>query len=317
MKRWLPLQFRLWHLGVAITIWCACLAWVVALRQQAGRQAAALHSVQMQGGTYDAKAASTWREWLAGGPVDQTLTVRFQRRSAGAGEMWGPYGPKGQSIKLHDWSSESFPQIGRALQELPGITALDFDRSRLRNHTSTLIPRSGRITYLSLAATGVRSADLAVLDRLPNLTQLSLRRTSTDDDGLRYVSPLDQLELLDLSSSDVTDEGMVEIARLTNLETLRLENTHLTDAGLATLSVLRNLEVLDLGMTLVTEQSIPHLSEMRVTVWIDVPYEWSTAAVESLKRTLPATCHVHQSSYRLSDRPDAKARAQHNRDAAR
>jgi hypothetical protein len=307
MKRWLPLQFRLWHLGVAITLWCVCLAWVVALRQRAGRQAAALHSVQMQGGTYDAKAASAWREWLAGGPVDRILTVRFQRR--GPGDTWGPYGPKGQSIKLHDWSTESFPQIGRALQELPGITALDFDRTRLRNYTSVLIPKSARITNLSLHETGVRSADLAVLERLPNLTQLSLRRTSTNDDGLRYVAPLDQLEWLDLSSSDVTDEGMVEIARLTNLKTLRLENTHLTDAGLATLSVLRNLEELNLGMTLITEQSIPHLSEMRVSVWIGVPYEWSPAAIESLKRTLPATCFVRQSFHRLSDRPDAKAHA--------
>jgi len=309
MKRWLPLQFRLWHLGVAITFWCVCLAWVVALRQRAGRQAAALHNVQMEGGTYDAKAVSAWQEWLAGGPVDQTLTVRFQRRGAVAGDMWGPYGPKGQSIKLHDWTTESFPQIGRALQELPGITALDFDRTRLRDHTSVVIPKSARITNLSLHATGVRSADLAVLERVPKLTQLSLRRTSTNDDGLRYVSRLDQLGWLDLSSSDVTDEGMAEIARLTNLKTLRLENTHLTDAGLATLSVLGNLEELNLGMTLVTEQSIPHLSEMRVSVWIGVPYEWSPAAVESLKRALPATCFVRQSSYRLSDRADAKAHA--------
>lgn len=300
------LQFRLWHLIACMTICCVVLTWVVQLRQRARRQAAALHAIQMDGGTYDSAADTpAWRQWLAGGPVDQTLTVRFQRRQSG--DSWGPYGPGGSAVKLHDWNTESLPRIGAALQELPGITNLDFHRTRLRNHTATVLPNSTRLTNLSLAETGVRSADLAVLARLPNLTQLSLRRTSTGDDGLRYVSRLHRLDWLDLSSSDVTDAGMVEISRLTNLKTLRLENTRLTDAGLAELSVLRNLEELNLGMTLVTEQSIPYLSAMRVSVWIGVPSEWSPAAVASLQRTLPAKCFVRQSAYRLSDRPDAKA----------
>src|SRR5687767_15813712 len=106
----LPLQFRLWHLIVAMTICCAFLAWVVALRQRARRQAAALHLIHMEGGSYDDAADSpAWRDWLAGGPVDRTLTVRFQRRQAG--DSWGPYGPNGSAIKLHVWNAERFPQL--------------------------------------------------------------------------------------------------------------------------------------------------------------------------------------------------------------
>lgn len=306
MKRRSLLQFRLWHLIVVMTVCCAVLAWVVALRQRARRQAAALHVIQMEGGSYeDAADTPAWREWLAGGPVDRTLTVRFQRRRAG--DSWGPYGPGGRAIKLHNWSAERFPQLGTALQELPGITRLDFHGTRLRNHTAELIPNSTRMTYLSLGQTGVRSADLAVLERVPNLTQLYLRRTSTADDGLRYVSPLAHLEWLDLSSTDVTDAGMTQIARLTNLKTLRLENTQLTDKGLAALRPLRNLEELDLGMTLVSPQSLKHLTGMQVNGRLIVPHEWPAAAMESLKQSLPASCEVSASPYRLQDRPDAKA----------
>jgi hypothetical protein len=300
------LQFRLWHLIVAMTICCALLAWVVALRQRASRQAAALHAIQMNGGTYD-DAADTpaWREWLAGGPVDRTLTVRFQRRREG--DMWGPYRPRGSAVKLHDWNPESFPQIGAALQDLPGITVLDFDGTRLRNHTAALIPNSQQLRYLSLCQTKVRSADLAVLARVPNLTQLSLRRTSTSDDGLRYVAQLSRLEWLDLSSTDVTDAGMAQIARLTNLKTLRLENTQLTDQGLAALSHLRNLEEFDVGMTLVSPQSMKRLIDMQISRRLDVPREWPPAAVVSLDRALPAACEVWQSTFRLQDLPNVKA----------
>ena len=305
MKRRSLLQFRLWHLIVAMTICCVFLAWVVALRQRAGKQAAALHLINMEGGTFDAEVTSPWQEWLAGGAVDRTLTVRFQRRHAG--DSWGPYGPGGRTIKLHDWNTQRFPQIGAALSDLPGLTVLDFQGTRLRNHTAALIPNSTRLTYLSLGQTGIRSADLAVLARVPNLTHLYLRRTSTDDNGLRYVWQLSRLEWLDLSSTDVTDAGMSQIARLRNLKTLRLENTQLTDKGLATLQQLRNLEELDLGMTLVSPQSLPQLSAMQVTGRLVVPHEWPPAAVESLKRTLPATCQVSASPYRLIDRADAKA----------
>ena len=300
------LQFRLWHLIVAMTICGVVLAWVATLRQRANRQAVALRLIQINGGTYD-DAADTpaWRQWLAGGPVDQTLTVRFQRR--GAGEMWGPYGPGGSTVKLQDWTTENFPQIGVALQDLPGITELDFHGTRLRNHTAALIPNSPRLTYLSLGETGVRSADLAVLARVPNLRQLFLKRTSTGDDGLRHVSQLSRLEWLDLSSTDVTDAGMVQLARLTNLKTLRLENTQLTDQGLATLSGLRDLEDLDLGMTLISPQSLQLLIDMHVTRRLRVPREWPPAAVVLLERALPASCEVWQSTYPLLDRPDAKA----------
>lgn len=299
------LQFRLWHLIVVMTICCAVLAWVVALRQRAGRQAVALHVVQMDGGTYDGQAdVPAWRQWLAGGPVDQTLTVRFQRRQAG--EVWGPFGPNGRTVKLHGWSTESLPRIGRAIQDLPGISVLDFYGTRLRDHTAKLIPSSLRLTNLSLGETGVRSADLEVLARLPNLRQLSLRRTSTGDDGLRYVSQLRHLEWLDLSSTDVTDAGMDQIARLTNLKILRLENTRLTDQGLAALSGLRHLEELDLGYTLVSPHSAQLLIDMQITCRLDVPREWPPAAVVSLDQALPPSCEVWQSTFSLQGRPDAK-----------
>jgi Leucine-rich repeat (LRR) protein len=306
MKRRALLQFRLWHLIVVMTICCVFLAWVVALRQRASRQAAALRLIHMEGGTYD-DAADTppWREWLAGGPVDRTLTVRFQRRHPG--DIWGPYGPDGGSVKLHTWSTASFPAIGRALNDLPGITVLDFHGTRLRGHTPAIIPNSPRLFYLSLGQTGVRSADLEVLARVPNVRQLYLRRTSIDDDGLLYLTQLSRLEWLDLGSTDVTDAGMVEVGRLTNLKTLRLENTQLTDKGLAALQSLRNLEELDLGMTLVSPQSSPHLNAMQVHGRLIVPHEWPRLAVESLKQFLPATCEVSASPYRLQDRPDAKA----------
>jgi hypothetical protein len=303
--RWL-VQFRLWHLIVAMTMCGVLLAWVAALRQRASLQAAALHTIQMEGGTYD-DAADTpaWREWLAGRPVDRTLAVRFQRRHAG--DRWGPYGPGGSTVKLHDWSTASLPPIGRALQNLPGITALDFHGTRLRDHTVAVIPHSPRLTYLSLSQTGVRSADLAVLSRAGNLKQLSLRRTSVDDAGLGHVSQLSRLEWLDLGSTDVTDAGMAQLARLTNLTTLRLENTRLTDRGLATLASLRGLEELDLGMTLVSPESLPHLTAMHVSNRLIVPHEWPASAVQSLQQSLPPECDVSASPYRLQDRPDAKA----------
>jgi hypothetical protein len=288
-----------------MTICCVFFAWVFALRQRASRQAAALRLINMEGGTYDAEGVSPWREWLAGGPVDRTLTVRFQRRQAA--NRGGRFGPGGRTMVLHDWSTESFPQIGRALGDLPGITHLDFHGTRLRNHTAAIIPNSPRLVCLSLGETGVRSADLVVLGRLPNLKQLYLRRTAIDDAGLRHVSQLSQLDWLDLGSTDVTDAGMAEIAHLTNLKTLRLENTRLTDQGLADLCVLQNLEELNLGMTLVSPQSSPHLSAMQVSRRLIVPHEWPPAAVESLQRALPATCQVSASHYRLIDRPDAKA----------
>jgi Leucine-rich repeat (LRR) protein len=297
MKLRAPLQFRLWHLVVGMTICGVFLAWVGALRQTARRQAAALYVIQMEGGSYD-DAADTppWREWLAGGPVDQTLSVRLQRRRAG--DSWGPYGPDGQTVKLHDWSAESFPRIGRALNDLPGVVYLDFYGTRLRNHMAAVIPRSPRLDYLSLGQTGVRSADLEVLMRVPNLTGLSLKRTSIGDDGLHYVSQLTHLEVLDLGSTDLTDAGMMEIARMKNLRTLRLENTQLTDKGLATLSGLRNLQELELGMTLVSPQSLECLKGMQIS---------NPAAVESLQQSLPPTCNISASPYRLIDRPDAKA----------
>ena len=306
MKRRSLLQFRLWHLIVVMTICCLFLTWVVALRQRARRQAAALHVIHMEGGTYDDEADTpAWREWLAGGAVDRSLAVRFQRRQAG--DSWGPYGPGGRSIKLHDWNAQRFPQLGEALQELPGITLLDFSGTRLRGHTAALIPNSTRLTNLSLGETGVRSADLAVLARVPNLRQLYLKRTSTADDGLAHVSQLSHLEWLDLSSTDVTDAGMAQLARLTNLKTLRLENTQLTDKGLAVLSHLRNLEELDLGMTLVSPQSLQLLADMQVSRRLDVPREWPSAAVVSLDQALPASCEVWRSTYPLIDRPEAKA----------
>jgi hypothetical protein len=305
MKR-TRLQFRIWHVMVAMTICGVFLTWIVRLRNRAERQAAALRLIQMEGGNYDSEVVSPWSEWLAGGPVDRTLSIRLQRRSAR--EMRAPYGPDGEMIKLHEWNAESIPQIGRALVELPGITTLKFDGTRLRNHTSTLIPNSTQLEYLSLAETGIRSAELEALERVPNLTRLSLRRTSAADDGLQYVSRLSRLESLDLASSDATDEGMGEISRLTNLRTLRLHNTRVTDKGLAALSALRNLEELDLGMTLVSEKSLEHLSNMQVSRRLVVPYEWPPAATEALKRALPTTCEVGPTPYRLSDRPDAKAR---------
>lgn len=303
-RRFYP-QFRLWHLIVVMSLACVALAWVADLRQRRARQDRALRVVQMHGGMYDAYVTSPWREWVAGGPVDRQLTVRFLALHRDA---WGPFGLHGELVKMRQWEPKAFPQVRQALADLPGITTLAFDRSRLRNYTGELIVDSPRITQLTLSETGVRSADLTVLARLPNLRQLSLRRTSTGDDGLRHVAQLADLEWLDLSSTDVTDEGMSHIARLTKLKTLRLENTRLTDDGLRALSSLRGLEDLELGVTLVTAESLPLLAAMKFRTRLNLPGEWPPEAVDALRKSLPPSCQVGASPYLLRNRDDAKAR---------
>ena len=305
MSRRFQPQFRLLHLVVLMSLTCMVLAWVADLRQRRERQAQAMRLVQLQGGSVDAIVISPWREWLAGGPVDQQLTVRFMALHKDA---WGPYGPQGQIVKLNQWHPDRFPELHQALAELPGITALSFDHSRMRGYTADLIVASPRITQLGLSETGIRSADLAVLSRVPHLTELSLRRTSTADEGLQHVAQLADLEWLDLSSTDVTDDGMPQLAGLTKLKTLRLNNTHLTDEGLQHLSSLRSLEEFDLGMTLVSEQSLPLLASLQIRTRLNVPGEWSWEAVEALRKASPATCQVSNTPYFIKDRADAKAR---------
>jgi hypothetical protein len=251
------------------------------------RQQAALHAVQMMGGTYhqvpwDWPTIGNWYDALAGGPTQPVVSLEFQNQDEPY-DTWGPYGPNGQGVLLHKWTPENIERLGVAIRELPDLRALSFWRTTLpEGALGKLVPSSPRLTYLGLGETEIGDDEvIAVVARLPNVEQLIL------------------------SETDVTDRSLGAVAQLKHLSTLRLQNTRITDAGLARLRGLP-LTDLDVGLTLVTDKSAPLLAEMQIASELKLPGEWPQESIARLQARLPATCSI-QTTTTLQSTPGARA----------
>ena len=103
---------------------------------------------------------------------------------------------------------------------------------------------AGHVTSVSLAATSVTDAELAILAKLPQLADLNLQHTEVSSVGLAHLSSIKSLRGLDLGDTLLGDESLSSLTPLKNLHSLRLEGTLVEGPGLAALAGLTNLREL-------------------------------------------------------------------------
>lgn len=292
MKRF---QFGLRALMVLAVVCALFTAWVVSLRRQAIDERNAIHEAQMMGASVSVMTPdvdSRWvafKSWLAGGPLDSRIRLSFQNQRP-LSNTFGPYGPDGKLVQLHEWNEANILTLGPVFRRLRGLESISFWRSPLPSGSlESILPASRRINYVNVSAAIGQSpgmeigpGDFAALSRLPNL------------------------ERLDLSSTNVTDDDLVHIAKL-DLKLLRLQDTRITDEGIRILADMKHLEDVDLGLTRVTEDVVPILAKWQVKKKLLVPAEWSYEAVNDLHSKLPFRCDTRKTGYHFRSRPNAKA----------
>jgi hypothetical protein len=275
----LPVQFRLQHLALAVTVCALAFAALAALRGRVAREQAALHEAQMMGASFsrfESKSRITrWLDALAAGPTQPLESLSFQNMDSPY-ESIGPYGPGGRAVTLHQWTPKHIDRLSLALHDTPFLTHLSFWHTTLPDHAlPKLVHPSLRLVHLNLEDSGVGDDDVvAVLPGVPNLQRLVLSRTGVSDAAMGDIGRLDGLTLLHLERTAITDQGLKKLA------------------GLA-------LEELDLGATRVSTASLRTLADMRVAKLLILPAEWPAQDIRRLAEQLPASCDCRQSASRL------------------
>ena len=129
---------------------------------------------------------------------------------------------------------------------------------------------------------------LAFLEGLPELETLYIKGTSLRDEDLASVGKLTRLKDLRIYCQAIGDRGMAHLAGLTSLESLTAR-FQLTDEGLKHLANMKKLAAVQLYGDF-TDRALRHLERLKslqmLYVW--TPNELSPAALERLKKSLPA-----------------------------
>lgn len=141
---------------------------------------------------------------------------------------------------------------GAGLKNLPNLTALILDGTKLTDETARELQNLNHLRMLSLANTPIKDAGVNEITKLKNLQSLGLANTQVVGEGIKQMKGLSELRYLNLLATKVTDAGLKELLSSQKLERLNLASTGLTDEGLRAMAGLTSLNNLDLSRTRVT-----------------------------------------------------------------
>ena len=111
-------------------------------------------------------------------------------------------------------------------------------------------PLCTQVTWLNLAGTSVKDADLKHLAQLTNLTSLHLEKTAITDAGIAHLKDLPNLQYLNLYGTKVSDAGLGHLVKMPHLRKLYLWQTDVTKGCVAVHQKSRPDLLFDLGWEL-------------------------------------------------------------------
>lgn len=124
----------------------------------------------------------------------------------------------------------------------------------------SVVPLSRTGTYLSVAATSLSTAEVALLRPLaPQVASVDLAHAGVNDSIVDLLVAMSHLARLKLTGTRVTDAGVRRLASLGYLESLNLVDTDVSDAALPALERMRRLRAVHLWGTRVTPAGVARL----------------------------------------------------------
>lgn len=262
-RRFLPLQFGLRGLFIAVTMVAVCIS---AFVRRVREQQAVARLILASGGEifYDFQegprgiyglhpnARVDFPEWLVA-----ALGEDFFADVAHVSLVRGHNAADGAQI-------EHAESLVRRLSAFPRLRALSIDGEPIDDDALRVIAGLERLESLTIsnAPWRISDAEVAGIVRLPELVWLSLDNCSMSDESLRTLSSLPSLEHLSVEGSQVSDRGITYLRGMRSLRVLRLRGSGviLAREALGALNTLTALDELDLSGAKVTSRSFKHLS---------------------------------------------------------
>ena len=171
------------------------------------------------------------------------------------------------------------PEPPAALPKIGELKPLDTARYKALTDAGVLVMKLAKNTELldvnfSLGSKKVTDEQLRQLASLGEyVSWLNLAGTDVKDAQLQHLTGLKNLERLHLEKTEVTDAGLAHLKGLSRLQYLNLYNTKIGDGGLDALGGLKHLGKLYLWQTAVTEGGAKKLHEKNPFLYINLGHD--------------------------------------------